>query len=86
MAARRPRRRSRAEGEDKLKLIAAELITRVRKNVTIDWILREGGPARIRVLVKRILNKYGYPPDLQDAAVKWVLTQAELRCVDWAST
>jgi len=71
-------------GDDKLKVIAAELITSVRKSVTIDWTLRESARARIKVLVKRILNKYGYPPDLQAEAVKTVLQQAELLCVDWA--
>lgn len=45
--------------------------------MTIDWTLREGAQAKIRVMVKRILNKHGYPPDLQDAAVKTVLKQAE---------
>ena len=70
-------------GDDKLKLIAAELITQVRKSVTIDWTLRESARARIRVMVKRILNKYGYPPDLQAEAVQTVLQQAELLCADW---
>jgi type I restriction enzyme, R subunit len=73
-----------AMGDDKLKLIAGELIRQVRKSVTIDWTLREGARAKIRVMVKRILNKYGYPPDLQDEAVKTVLKQAELLCSDWA--
>ncbi len=73
-----------AMGDDKLKVIAAELITQVRKSVTIDWTLRESARARIRVMVKRILNKYGYPPDLQEEAVKTVLRQAELLCADWA--
>ena len=59
-----------AMGDDKLKLIAAELITQVKKSLSIDWTLRESARARIRVMVKRILNKYGYPPDLQDDAVK----------------
>jgi type I restriction enzyme R subunit len=71
-----------ALGDDKLKVIAAELITMVRKSVTIDWTLREGARAKIRVIVKRILNKYGYPPDLQAEAVKTVLAQAELLCAD----
>ena len=61
-----------------LKVIATELITQVRKSVTIDWTLREGARAKIRVMVKRILNKYGYPPDLQEEAVKTVLKQAEM--------
>lgn len=73
-----------AMGDDKLKVIAAELISSVRKSVTIDWTLRESARAKIKVLVKRILNRYGYPPDLQEEAVKTVLQQAELMCVDWA--
>jgi type I restriction enzyme, R subunit len=73
-----------AMGDAKLKVIAAELITQVKKSVTIDWNLRESARARIKVMVKRILNKYGYPPDLQEDAVKTVLAQAELLCADWA--
>lgn len=69
-------------GDAQLKVIATELITQVRKNVTIDWTLRESARARIRVMVKRILNKYGYPPDLQEEAVKQVLMQAELICAE----
>jgi len=73
-----------AMGDDKLKLIAAELISQVKKSVTIDWTLRESARARIRIMVKRILNKHGYPPDLQEEAVKTVLNQAELLCADWS--
>ncbi len=72
-----------AMDDAKLRVIAAELITQVKKSVTIDWTLRESARARIRVMVKRILNKHGYPPDLQAEAVKTVLAQAELLCVDW---
>jgi type I restriction enzyme R subunit len=72
-----------AMGDAKLKLIAAELITQVKKSVSIDWTLRESARARIRVMVKRILTKYGYPPDLQDDAVQTVLAQAELLCAHW---
>ncbi len=72
-----------AMGDDKLKVIAAELITQVKKSVTIDWTLRESARARIKVMVKRILNKHGYPPDLQEEAVKTVLAQAELLCAEW---
>jgi type I restriction enzyme R subunit len=75
----------KAMGDDKLKVIAAELTTKVRSSVTIDWTLRESARAAIRIQVKRILNKYGYPPDLQEDAVKTVLMQAELRCADWAA-
>ena len=74
----------RAMGDDKLKVIAAELITKVRQSVTIDWTVREGARAKIRVIVKRILGKWGYPPDLQEEAVKTVLMQAELLCKEWA--
>lgn len=72
-------------GNDKFKVLATELITQIRKSVTIDWTLREGARAKIRVMVKRILNKYGYPPDLQAEAVKMVLMQAELLCREWAA-
>ena len=72
-----------AMGDAKLKVIAAELITKVCTSVTIDWTLRESARAKIRVIVKRILNKFGYPPDLQEEAVKTVLKQAELLCADW---
>jgi type I restriction enzyme R subunit len=74
-----------AMGDAKLRLIASELITQVKKSVTIDWTLREGARARIKVMVKRILNKYGYPPDLQEEAVRTVLLQAELLCADWVT-
>ena len=75
----------RVMGDAKLRVIATELVTQVRKNVTIDWTLRESARAKIRVMVKRILNRFGYPPDLQEAAVKEVLAQAELLCADWAA-
>jgi type I restriction enzyme, R subunit len=73
-----------AMGDDKLKVIAAELISQVKKSVTIDWTLRESARAKIKVMVKRILNRYGYPPDLQEEAVRTVLMQAELLCAEWA--
>ena len=73
-----------AMGSDELKVIAAELVTQVRKSVTIDWTVRESARAKIKVMVKRILKKHGYPPDLQDEATQTVLAQAELLCADWA--
>jgi type I restriction enzyme, R subunit len=76
----------RALGVPELKLIAAELITQVRKSVTIDWTLRESARAKIRVIVKRILKRHGYPPDLQEEAVKTVLAQAELLSACWADS
>ncbi|MDB6130794.1 MAG: box helicase [Verrucomicrobiales bacterium] len=72
-----------AMGDDKLKVIAAELVTLVRKSVTIDWAIRESARAKIKVLVKRILRKYGYPPDLQDDATQLVLQQATALCKNW---
>jgi type I restriction enzyme, R subunit len=74
-----------AMGKDELKVIATELVTQVRKSVTIDWTLRESARARIKVLVKRILRKHGYPPDLEEEATKTVLAQAELLCAEWAA-
>ncbi|RRD43108.1 type I restriction endonuclease subunit R [Comamonadaceae bacterium OH3737_COT-264] len=64
-------------GDDKLRLIAHELLTSLRENVSVDWARRDSARARMRVLVKRILRQYGYPPDLQDKAVQTVLQQAE---------
>ena len=70
-------------GDDKLKLIAHELLMSLRENVSVDWAHRDSARARMRVLVKRILRKYGYPPDLQDAAVQTVLQQAEALSSGW---
>jgi type I restriction enzyme R subunit len=72
-----------AMGDSKLRVIAAELITKVKQSVTIDWTVRESARARIKVMVKRILTRHGYPPDLQEEAVKTVLAQAELLCAEW---
>jgi len=70
-------------GDEQLAIIARELIQVVRQNVSIDWTVKESARARIRVVVKRILRKYGYPPDLQEAATRTVLEQAELLAADW---
>ncbi len=75
----------KAMGNDELKVIAAELVTSVRQSVVIDWTVREAARAKIRVMVRRILKKHGYPPDLQDEATKLVLEQAEVLCADWAA-
>lgn len=64
-------------GNDQLKVIAHELLTGLRANVTVDWAHRDSARARLRVLVKRILRRFGYPPDLEDAAVQGVLAQTE---------
>ena len=74
-----------AMGFDELKVIAADLVTQVRKSVSIDWTVRESARAKIRVMVRKILRRHGYPPDLQADAVKLVLDQAEVLCADWAA-
>ena len=74
-----------AMGIDELKVIAAELVTKVRQSVTIDWTVRESARAKIRVMVRRILRKHGYPPDLQTEATRLVLEQAEALCDEWVA-
>jgi type I restriction enzyme R subunit len=71
-------------GDDTLRLIARELVETVRRNVTIDWTLRENVRAQLRVLVKRILRRHGYPPDKQEKATQTVLEQAEVLSEIWA--
>lgn len=71
-------------GEPTLAQIARELVETVKKNVTIDWTLRENVRAHLRVIVKRILRKYGYPPDKQEKATQTVLEQAEVLSEMWA--
>ena len=65
-------------GNDQLRVIAHELLSSLKSNASVDWQHRESARARMRILVKRILRKYGYPLDLQDAAVQTVLQQAEV--------
>ena len=72
-------------GDDNLRLIARELVKTVRANVTIDWTVRDNVRAQLRVLVKRILRKYGYPPDKQEKATQTVLEQAALLSEEWAT-
>jgi type I restriction enzyme, R subunit len=72
-------------GDQTLRTIARELVETVRRNTTIDWTLKESVKAKLRVMVKRILRKYGYPPDKQEKATLTVLEQAELLCRDWAA-
>ena len=72
-------------GDETLRGIARELVETVRKNVTIDWTLRENVRAHLRVLVKRILRKHGYPPDKQEKATRTVLEQAEVLSAGWAT-
>ncbi|MBC7944599.1 MAG: HsdR family type I site-specific deoxyribonuclease, partial [Burkholderiales bacterium] len=72
-------------GEPTLKTIARELVESVRRNVSIDWTVRENVRAQLRVIVKRILRKYGYPPDKQEKATQTVLEQAALLSGEWAA-
>ena len=73
-------------GDETLHDIARELVKTVRSNVTIDWTLRENVRAQLRVLVRRILRKYGYPPDKQEKATQTVLEQAEVLSEGWVAT
>jgi len=72
-------------GDETLRTIARELVATVRANVTIDWTVRENVRAHLRVLVKRILRKHGYPPDKQEKATQTVLEQAEVLSEAWAA-
>ena len=71
-------------GDETLTTIAQEFLRAVRNNVTIDWTVRENVRAQMRVMIKRILRRYGYPPDKQARATELVLEQAEVLCRDWA--
>src|ERR1700740_3278088 len=72
-------------GDETLKTIARELVATVRKNATLDWTTRDNVPSLLRVYVKRILRKYGYPPDKQEKATQTVLEQAEVLSETWVS-
>jgi len=72
-------------GDELLCRIARELVTMLRKEVTIDWTEREAVKAKLRVHVKRLLRKYKYPPDRQEKATETVLEQAETLAMDWAA-
>jgi type I restriction enzyme R subunit len=72
-------------GDDVLKNIAREIADKVRKNATIDWTMKESARAKLMVIVRRTLNKYGYPPDKQQKAVDTVLKQAEVLADFWVN-
>ncbi|RXK88212.1 type I restriction endonuclease subunit R [Chlorobaculum sp. 24CR] len=72
-------------GDEILKTIAHELAENLRKSLTVDWSKRESVRARLRLLVKRILRKYKYPPTKQDEAIQLVLAQAEMLGQTWAA-
>jgi type I restriction enzyme R subunit len=64
--------------------IARALVEKVKANTTIDWTVEESVQSKMRVIVKRILRKYGHPPDKQDKAIQTVLDQSKLLADDWA--
>ncbi|NCA93370.1 DUF3387 domain-containing protein, partial [bacterium] len=72
-------------GDDKLKQIAVEIAEKVRANATIDWTIKETVKAKLKVIVRRTLNKYGYPPDKQPQAIDTVMKQAESLAAIWAN-
>ena len=74
-----------AMGDPALRVIAHELVASVRGNISVDWTRRETARARMRVLVNRILHKYGYPPDMRNAAGQNVLQQTEALSAAWAA-
>ncbi len=69
-------------GDETLRTIARELADSVRRNATIDWSVKESVRAKLRTIVKRLLRKYGYPPDKQEKATETILKQAELICAE----
>jgi type I restriction enzyme R subunit len=75
---------SKVLGEDILKKIARELTELIKKNASIDWRFREAVRAKLRVMVKRLLKRYGYPPDKRQMATDLVIEQAELLSDKWA--
>ncbi|HAT72852.1 MAG TPA: DEAD/DEAH box helicase [Elusimicrobia bacterium] len=72
-------------GDEALKNIAREIADKVRKNATIDWTMKESARAKLMVIVRRTLNKYGYPPDKQQKAVDTVIKQAEVLADYWVA-
>jgi len=73
-------------GDDALRTIARELVDSVKRNVSIDWTMKEGVRAKIRVIVSRILKKHGYPPDKQEKATQTILEQAAMLSETWANS
>lgn len=67
-----------------LKKIAHDFVKTVKENVSIDWTFRESVRAKVRIMIKRIFRKYGYPPDKQEAATNTLLEQTALLCKDLA--
>ena len=72
-------------GNDTLKMIAHELMAGIKNNISVDWSRKESARARMRLLVRHILRRHGYPPDLQDSAVQTVLQQTEIWSHRWTA-
>ena len=72
-------------GDDTLKKLAAELTEKLRQSTSVDWQKRESVQAKMRLLVKRLLRKYKYPPDGQEEAVRLVIQQAEALADEWSA-
>lgn len=72
-------------GDDTLNKLAAELTEKLRQNTSVDWQVRESVRAKMRLLIKRLLRKYKYPPDGQDQAVARVIEQAESLADSWSA-
>ncbi len=73
-------------GDETLKLLAVELTQQLRNSTSVDWQVRDSVRAKMRILIKRLLKKYKYPPEGQDDAVMMVLKQAEALADEWTST
>ena len=71
-------------GDDTLRDLARILVEQVKTNTAIDWTIKESVQAKLRVIVKRILRQYGYPPDKQKLATENILKQAELFADQWS--
>ena len=72
-------------GDETLRELAQKLVEKVKANTSIDWTIRESIQARLRIIVKELLRKYGYPPDKQELAMDNILQQAELFAKEWSS-
>lgn len=68
---------------EQLRLLAKLLVQSIRSSATIDWTRKESVRAKMRIEVRKLLARYGYPPDLQKAAVDLVVRQAEVLALDW---
>lgn len=72
-------------GNEKLLALVSEILQIIKNNASIDWMIKENVRARLRVAVKKVLKKYGYPPDMQQLAIDGVLAQAEILTQELAS-